>query len=200
MAIQPQRTRSLRRKKVKTPGGVVVIHYLKRSPSIAKCGICKRSLKGLKRLRPSKLRNVPKSQRTVSRKFGGFLCSRCSRKLITEQISNKKRVPVSVGQLCIKTAGRDSGKTCAVVDIIDSNFVLIDGQTRRKRTNILHLETIEGKIDLKPKADHLLVKKEFEKLGIKIQDSKPKEHAPRPMPQRKTKKEQPKTSEKKTKK
>lgn len=184
MPIQPQKTRSLRRTKVKTPGGRVVIHYTKRNPSIAKCGVCKRALHGLKRLRPSKLRSIPKSQRRVSRKFGGALCSRCSRNRIIQHIPNLKHFQLSVGQLCIKTAGRDSGKICVVLDLIDKNFVLIDGQTRRKRSNITHLETVEGKIDIKPKADHATVKKELEKLGIITEDSKPRETKPRQLSQR----------------
>ena len=38
-----------------------------------------------------------------------------------------------MGQLCVKIAGRESGKKCVIVDRIDSNYVLIDGNVRRKK-------------------------------------------------------------------
>ena len=40
---------------------------------------------------------------------------------------------IDVGRVCVKIAGRDAGKKAVVVEKIDSNFVLIDGQTRRRR-------------------------------------------------------------------
>ena len=47
---------------------------------------------------------------------------------------------LTVGRLCIKIAGRDAGKQCVIVDVLDHNKVLIDGLTRRRPCNILHLE------------------------------------------------------------
>ncbi|HDJ97286.1 MAG TPA: 50S ribosomal protein L14e, partial [Thermofilum sp.] len=32
-----------------------------------------------------------------------------------------------VGRICVKTMGREAGKKCVIVDIIDDNFVLITG-------------------------------------------------------------------------
>ncbi len=32
-----------------------------------------------------------------------------------------------VGRVAVKTLGREAGRYCVVVDIIDKNFVLIDG-------------------------------------------------------------------------
>jgi large subunit ribosomal protein L14e len=65
--------------------------------------------------------------------------------------------PVSVfdiGRVCIKKAGRESGKKCVVVDTIDKNFVLITGPktltgVRRRRVNVDHLEPLEVKIKIK---------------------------------------------------
>ena len=194
MPIQPSRTKSLRAVKVKTPGGRVVTHYRKRNPPTAKCGICKKPLQGLPRLRAIVLKRTPKSYKSVARKYGGNLCSHCSRKSILESTPGIKKAPLIVGQLCIKIAGRDSGKIGVIVEQIDDNFVIIDGQTRRKRCNVTHLETLDKKIDIKPKATHDIVKKELEKLGIKVVDSTPR------VPKKKETISKPKESKKETKK
>ncbi|HLD89357.1 MAG TPA: 50S ribosomal protein L14e [Candidatus Nanoarchaeia archaeon] len=54
---------------------------------------------------------------------------------------------IEVGRVCIKIAGRDAGKKCAIIDVIDNNFVLIDGFSRRRKCNIRHLEPIDKKIE-----------------------------------------------------
>ena len=145
MAIQPQATRSLRRMQVKTPGSRTAVHYLKRKPSITRCGACNVELKGIPRALPSEFRNLPYSQKTVSRPFGGNLCSKCSREKIIEDYKEIKDVPLEIGQVCIKTAGREAGLICVVVDKIDENFVLVDGQVRRRKCNVLHLKTYKKK-------------------------------------------------------
>ncbi|MAG45353.1 MAG: 50S ribosomal protein L14e [Nanoarchaeota archaeon] len=95
---------------------------------------------------------------------------------------------VEVGQLAIKIAGRDSGNFCAVVEIVDDAFVLIDGNVRKKKCNIKHLEFLDKKLDIKKGASSEAVKKELEKLGIKIlKTGKKREAKPRPIKQRKIK-------------
>jgi large subunit ribosomal protein L34e len=71
--------------KVKAPGGAVKMQYRKRKPSIAKCSKCKSPLKGIPRLRPVKMQNISKSQKTVARPYGGNMCSSCTRSLIKAQ-------------------------------------------------------------------------------------------------------------------
>ena len=93
---------------------------------------------------------------------------------------------IEIGRLCIKLAGRDAGLKCAVVDILDDKFVLIDGETRRRKCNILHIEPLKDVIKIKKKASHEEVKKEFEKLGLKIWETKPKQKTERPRKKRKT--------------
>ncbi len=80
------RSRSLKRKYVRTPGGRIVIHYFKRRPNPAKCALCKRELHGVPRLRPSKLRQLPKSLRKPTRPFGGNLCPKCLEKLLKKAV------------------------------------------------------------------------------------------------------------------
>lgn len=97
-----------------------------------------------------------------------------------------------VGRLCVKIAGRDSGLKCVVVDIVDDKFVMIDGQTRRRKCNTKHLEPLKESIKLKKNASHKDVVSEFKKLKIDIRETKPKKPTKRP---RKIKTEKVKLSE-----
>ena len=82
MTLPRHRSRSLRRVKVRTPGGKTVTHYRKRTPKAAKCGNCSDVLKGVPRGRPSKLKNMPKTAKRPERPYGGVLCSSCMRKQV----------------------------------------------------------------------------------------------------------------------
>ncbi|MBI2523411.1 50S ribosomal protein L14e [Candidatus Woesearchaeota archaeon] len=93
---------------------------------------------------------------------------------------------IEIGRLCVKLAGRDAGLKCVVVDILDDKFVLIDGETRRRKCNILHIEPLKDVLKIKKKASHEEIKKEFEKLGLKIRETKPKQKTERPRKKRKT--------------
>lgn len=92
-----------------------------------------------------------------------------------------------VGRLVVKIAGRDAGKTAVVVDKTGELFVLIDGQTRRRKCNIKHLEPLPQVIKIKKAAPHEEVKAEFKKLGLEVLDTKPKEKKERPKKQKKEK-------------
>ncbi len=61
---------------------------------------------------------------------------------------------MEVGRICVKVVGREAGKKCVIVEIVDKNFVLITGPktvsgVKRRRVNINHVEPTEEKIDLK---------------------------------------------------
>lgn len=61
---------------------------------------------------------------------------------------------IEIGRICVKLCGREAGKKCVIVDIIDKNFVLITGPkpvtgVKRRRTNIKHLDPLPEKIDIK---------------------------------------------------
>lgn len=49
---------------------------------------------------------------------------------------------ISVGRVCIKTAGRDAGQNCVITKVIDGTFVEIKsrGRKRARRCSIRHLE------------------------------------------------------------
>ena len=73
------KSRSMRKVKVKTPGGRVATHYKPRKPKAHKCGKCGKPLKGTPRERPVKLRNMPKTYKRPERPYAGVLCSKCAR-------------------------------------------------------------------------------------------------------------------------
>ncbi len=59
-----------------------------------------------------------------------------------------------VGRICVKLVGRETGKKCIVVEVVDKNFVLITGPKsvtgiRRRRTNVDHLEPTPELVELK---------------------------------------------------
>ncbi|MFW9999418.1 MAG: 50S ribosomal protein L14e [Candidatus Hodarchaeota archaeon] len=60
-----------------------------------------------------------------------------------------------IGRLCVKTMGREAGYHCVVVDIIDKNYLLIDGlKVRRRRVNYKHIEPIKEIVEIKKGASH----------------------------------------------
>jgi len=61
---------------------------------------------------------------------------------------------IEVGRICIKTIGREMGKRCVIVDLVDKNFVLITGPksvtgVKRRRANLSHLDPTDKKIKIK---------------------------------------------------
>jgi large subunit ribosomal protein L34e len=78
------RTKRKRKVTIKT-ATQVKIHYRERKHKKVKCGSCKKELQGIPNLIKSKFRALTKSQRNVARKYGGNLCSTCSRKRIIEE-------------------------------------------------------------------------------------------------------------------
>ena len=59
-----------------------------------------------------------------------------------------------VGRVCVKLSGRETGKKCVIVDVVDKNFVLVTGPkkvtgVRRRRTNVDHLEPTPEVVELK---------------------------------------------------
>jgi len=93
----------------------------------------------------------------------------------------------NVGRICMKVAGRDAGKKCVIVEVIDDNTVLIDGATRRKKCNKKHVEPTAKKVSIKEKAGHEEVVKALEAIGIKTMTTKPKKAGERPKKVRKAK-------------
>ncbi len=101
-----------------------------------------------------------------------------------------------VGSVCIKIAGRDSNNFCAVVKKIDDNFVLIEGNVRRRKCSIKHLQPQNIKMELKDDASYEDVMKAFKKEGIVTKEKqgfkgKPQEKKPGKVQKEKPAKEKP---------
>ncbi len=111
---------------------------------------------------------------------------------------------IEIGRVCVKLAGREAGKKCVIVDVIDNNYVLIDGDVRRKKCNIKHIEPLDKVIKISKGADHSTIVDEFKKLGVEIKERKSKERKAKPKKQRKVRekkvKERPKKKKEKAKK
>jgi len=78
---------------------------------------------------------------------------------------------IEVGRVCIKVRGREAGRKCVIVDIIDENFVLITGPksltgVKRRRANIDHIEPLDKKINIRKGAGDEEVLKAIEEAGL----------------------------------
>ncbi|MBS3122713.1 50S ribosomal protein L14e [Candidatus Woesearchaeota archaeon] len=81
-----------------------------------------------------------------------------------------------IGRLCVKIAGRDAGKKCVVIDVLDNNFVLIDGQTRRRKCNLRHLEPLDKIIILTKNASNDEVIRALKEESIECEEKKEAKH------------------------
>jgi len=81
-----------------------------------------------------------------------------------------------VGRVCVKLVGRESAKVCVVVEKIDKNFVLVDGNVRRRKCNVDHLQPTPIILKISKSARTDTVHKLLEQAGFKIEEKKP----PRP--------------------
>ena len=77
---------------------------------------------------------------------------------------------IEVGKICVKTLGREAGKKCVLVDLVDKNFVLITGPKtvtgiKRRRANINHLEITQETIDINRGASDEEVTEALKKAG-----------------------------------
>ncbi len=78
---------------------------------------------------------------------------------------------IEVGRLCVKLRGREAGRKCVIVEIVDDNFVVITGPkdvsgVKRRRANINHIEVLDKKISIEPGASDEEVKQALEQAGL----------------------------------
>jgi len=60
---------------------------------------------------------------------------------------------IEIGRVCTKQKGRETGKKCVIIDIMDKSFVLVTGPkkvtgVKRRRVNISHLQPLPERIDI----------------------------------------------------
>jgi large subunit ribosomal protein L14e len=75
---------------------------------------------------------------------------------------------IEIGRICVKTSGREMGKKCVIVDVVDESFVVITGPksltgVRRRRSNLSHIQATEEMLELKKGATDEEVVKVAEK-------------------------------------
>lgn len=61
---------------------------------------------------------------------------------------------IEVGRICVKVSGREAGRKCVIVDVVDKSFVLITGPQkvtgiRRRRANVNHVEPLQDRVEIK---------------------------------------------------
>jgi len=85
---------------------------------------------------------------------------------------------MDIGRVCIKIAGRDAGEIAVVIDKIDETFVLVDGNVRRKRCNIKHLEPTEKLVAIQNGASTEDVHAAMKDAGFEVKKKAEKEAKP----------------------
>lgn len=88
------RTRSRKRVSKALPGGRTSTHFKREIPGQAKCSVCGGPLAGFPRLLPSEIRRLNRSQRKVSRIYGGQVCPNCL-KTALKQAARTLRAKIS---------------------------------------------------------------------------------------------------------
>jgi len=79
---------------------------------------------------------------------------------------------MDIGRVAIKVAGRNSRETVVIVDKIDENFVIIDGNVKRKRCNVRHLEPLANVLNIKKGASTKEVHEAMKKEGFAVKIKK----------------------------
>lgn len=78
---------------------------------------------------------------------------------------------IEVGRICVKLTGREAGRKCVVVDIIDENFVLVTGPkqlsgVKRRRVNVKHVDPTDKVVRVQRGASDEEVLKAIEEMGL----------------------------------
>ena len=78
---------------------------------------------------------------------------------------------LEIGRVCMKIAGRESGKYCTVVKKVNAAFVLVSGPrlltgVKRRKSNIAHVEPLPYLLDIKEDATDEQVIEAFDKAGL----------------------------------
>ncbi len=76
-----------------------------------------------------------------------------------------------VGRICMKTAGREAGKFCVIVDVMEGGFVMVTGpkavtHVKRRKCNVEHLEPTPDSIKIQKNASDDDVIGAYKKHGL----------------------------------
>jgi large subunit ribosomal protein L14e len=93
--------------------------------------------------------------------------------------SKEKNTMYEIGRVCYKIAGRDSNLPCVIIDVT-AKGILVDGATRRRVVNPLHIEPTTKIIKVSKEASTDVVVKALTDAGFGV----PKKGAARQTPPR----------------
>ncbi|PCH37455.1 60s ribosomal protein l34-b [Wolfiporia cocos MD-104 SS10] len=103
----PYNTTSNRRRVVKTPGGKLLYHHIKKPVTAPKCGDCGIALPGIIALRPRKYATISKTKKTVHRAYGGSRCGDCvKQRILRAFLIEEAKIVKKVIKSQEKTGGR----------------------------------------------------------------------------------------------
>jgi ribosomal protein L34E len=154
MTSGAMKSRSRKRIYKRIPGGTSVLTYREKRVSKPECPTG-RELPGTVRGNRSQVHKFTYSERRPSRPYGGVLSSPALRMVMRERAEALSVEPsaksgiLAPGVVCMKLAGRDAGKLCVITEVVDKQFVKIDGFTRPRKVNNNHLEPTGKVIDVK---------------------------------------------------
>jgi len=77
---------------------------------------------------------------------------------------------IEVGRICVKQLGREQGKKCVIIDLMDKSFILVTGPkklsgVKRRRVNLNHVAPLEDKIEINKGASDEEVTQVLEATG-----------------------------------
>jgi large subunit ribosomal protein L14e len=77
---------------------------------------------------------------------------------------------IEVGRICVKQFGREQGKKCVIIDVMDKSFILVTGPKKlsgikRRRANLNHVAPLEDKIEISKGASDEEVAQVLEAAG-----------------------------------
>ncbi|MCL2690858.1 MAG: 50S ribosomal protein L14e [Candidatus Bathyarchaeota archaeon] len=77
---------------------------------------------------------------------------------------------IEIGRICVKQAGREQGKKCVIVDVMDKSFVLVTGPknltgVKRRKVNLEHISVLEDKVEVRRGASDEEVVQVLESAG-----------------------------------
>ena len=73
-----------------------------------------------------------------------------------------------IGRVIVKLSGKEAGRYGVIVDQINDNFVLIDGNLKRRKSNLMHLELTDKILDIKKGASTSEVREAMNKAKLKV--------------------------------
>ncbi|MFC1803973.1 50S ribosomal protein L14e [Thermoproteota archaeon] len=62
-------------------------------------------------------------------------------------------VTIDIGRVCKKTQGREKGKKCVIIDVIDRSYVMVAGpDVKRRRVNMDHIIPLDETVNIQRNA------------------------------------------------